>query len=114
MTTGLVPGSDVMVDVPGPRVEPTVRPALGRRGAVLRTRLIEVLSTVPRSVSVQAPAGWGKSTLLEQWARLPGRRVVTLAMTEADADPAILLGRLLRSLDAAAVPTRRLLAGPVA
>ena len=42
-------------------------------------------------VGVSAPAGYGKSTLLAQWARAEDRRVVWVSLDRFDDDPAALL-----------------------
>ena len=45
-------------------------------GTVTRDRLFEMLDEHPsaRLCLVVAPAGWGKTTLLTEWARRAGRR----------------------------------------
>ncbi len=65
---------------------PPVRP-----GAVVRGRLHEPLldPDTPRLTVVVAPAGWGKTTLLSQWAHDPAesRSVIWVSLDEADDDP---------------------------
>lgn len=68
---------------------------LPRPGAVERLALLELLDGAsPASVvTVLAPAGYGKTTLLQQWAaRLP--RVAYVRLDPADDDPRRLLGIL--------------------
>jgi LuxR family transcriptional regulator, maltose regulon positive regulatory protein len=94
------------------RVEPSttlvtrVRPPHLRRDVVSRPRLLDLLdSGVRREVTlVSAPAGFGKTTLLAEWAATSTRPVAWLALAEADADPSVLraeivaaLGRVARS-----------------
>jgi LuxR family maltose regulon positive regulatory protein len=47
-----------------------------------------------RVVGVSAPAGYGKSTLLAQWARAEDRRVAWVSLDRFDDDPAALLALL--------------------
>jgi LuxR family transcriptional regulator, maltose regulon positive regulatory protein len=63
-----------------------------RPGAVSRTKLIETArSSDCRVVGVTAPAGYGKSTFLAQWARAEDRRVSWVSLDRIDDDPAMLL-----------------------
>ena len=65
---------------------------LPRPGAVSRTELIErARASECRVVGVTAPAGYGKSTLLVQWALAEDRRVAWVSLDRFDNDPAILL-----------------------
>ncbi|MGV1047553.1 MAG: LuxR C-terminal-related transcriptional regulator [Solirubrobacterales bacterium] len=82
-------GSIAGVDLSGP----------GRGALVERQRLQELLSgaTTPL-VLLAAPAGYGKSVLLAQWARLDPRPFASVTLTEAHNDPAILLGALIEAL----------------
>jgi LuxR family transcriptional regulator, maltose regulon positive regulatory protein len=74
---------------------PTVRP-----GIVVRTALVERLAAarVP-VVTVTAPPGYGKSTLMAQWAERIGSRVSWLSCDEDDNDPVVLLSALAVALD---------------
>jgi LuxR family maltose regulon positive regulatory protein len=61
-------------------------------GGVSRAELIEVArGSERRVVGVSAPAGYGKSTLLAQWARSDDRRVAWVSLDRLDDDPAVLL-----------------------
>jgi LuxR family transcriptional regulator, maltose regulon positive regulatory protein len=61
-------------------------------GGVSRAELIEdARGSERRVVGVSAPAGYGKSTLLAQWARSDDRRVAWVSLDRLDDDPAILL-----------------------
>ena len=73
-----------------------------RPGAVRRTSLIERLARqVSRPiVSVVAPAGYGKTTLLAQWAERSGQAAAWVSVDEQDNDPKVLLGCVARALDA--------------
>ena len=72
---------DAKVSVPQPRP-----------GAVSRTELVETArASECRVVGVTAPAGYGKSTLLVQWARAEDRRVAWVSLDRLDDDPAVLL-----------------------
>src|SRR5436305_405419 len=83
--------------VPVPRVTParrvTRRPELldVSRAALLSGRLTGTFAVA----LVQAPAGWGKTTLLRQWTNSSRTgEVVHLSLASADQDPAVLIGRL--------------------
>jgi LuxR family maltose regulon positive regulatory protein len=76
------------------------RPA-ARPGIVGRSALVDRLSSVdtPAVVSVVAPAGYGKTTLLAQWAESWRQRVAWVSLDERDNDPAVLLTYLAIALD---------------
>ena len=66
-----------------------------RPGTVSRARLIEAArSRDRRVVAVTAPAGYGKSTFLAEWAQAEDRRVAWVSLDRFDDDPAILLASL--------------------
>ncbi len=66
-----------------------------RHGAVSRAELIETARTSEcRVVGVTAPAGYGKSTLLAQWAEAEDRPVGWVSLDRLDDDPAALLSVL--------------------
>ena len=91
---------------------PVVRP-----GAVRRLALIERLSSKPYPiVSVVAPPGYGKTTLLSQWAERNGQAFAWVSVDEADNDPKVLLTYVAEALDAIEPINRRVfdaLASPV-
>jgi LuxR family maltose regulon positive regulatory protein len=63
-----------------------------RPRSVSRAELIEAARASDcRVVSITAPAGYGKSTLLAQWAQTEDRRVMWVSLDRLDDDPAILL-----------------------
>jgi LuxR family transcriptional regulator, maltose regulon positive regulatory protein len=68
-----------------------------RAGAVVRRLLLERLAE-PRPgsvISIVAPAGYGKTTLLRQWADREEARVAYVRLDGRDDDPAVLLSDLL-------------------
>ena len=67
-----------------------------------RSSLIERLARGdPRPiVSVVAPAGYGKTTLLSQWAERNGQAFAWVSVDEADNDPKVLLSYVAEALDA--------------
>ena len=92
---------------------PEVRP-----GAVRRPALIERLTRGdPRPiVSVVAPPGYGKTTLLSQWAERDGRAFAWVSADEGDNDPKVLLSYVAEALNAVEPINRRVfdaLASPV-
>ena len=63
-----------------------------RQGAVSRAKLVETArSSECRVVGVTAPAGYGKSTFLAEWARAEDRHVAWVSLDRFDDDPAMLL-----------------------
>ena len=63
-----------------------------RPAAVSRAGLVEAArSSGRRLVAVTAPAGYGKSTFLAQWAQVEDRRVAWVSLDRFDDDPAMLL-----------------------
>ena len=86
---------------PFPILESKLTPPLGRDGMVPRANLLgrlEVSSGVP-VVAVAAPPGYGKTTLLVQWAARDPRTFVWLSIDGRDNDPVVLLTYLAVALD---------------
>jgi LuxR family transcriptional regulator, maltose regulon positive regulatory protein len=82
-------------------VEPKLYPPPARPGIVARTGLVDRLLAsdgVP-VVCVVAPAGYGKTTLLAQWAQHTARRVAWVSVDRRDNDPAVLLTYVAVALD---------------
>jgi LuxR family maltose regulon positive regulatory protein len=80
--------------------ESKLRPPLVRPGIVPRSRLLRRLTDSPQAtvVSLIAPAGYGKTTILAQWAaRQP--RVAWVSVDRRDNDPAVLLTYIAVALD---------------
>ena len=75
---------------------------LPRPGAICRSSLIERLAKDDSHpvVSVVAPAGYGKTTLLSQWAEADGQAFAWVSVDEADNDPRVLLTCIAEALDA--------------
>jgi LuxR family transcriptional regulator, maltose regulon positive regulatory protein len=76
---------------------PSIRP-----GTVIRSSLIDRLARddTHRVVSVVAPAGYGKTTLLAQWAERNGWAFAWVSLDERDNDPKVLLSYVAAALDA--------------
>jgi LuxR family maltose regulon positive regulatory protein len=74
-------------------------PAL-RTGTVSRTALVNRLraSTSVAVATVVAPAGYGKTTLLSQWAARDARRFAWVTIDERDNDPVVLLRHIAAAL----------------
>ena len=67
-------------------------------GLVSRLEIIHAARTSScRVVAVTAPPGYGKSTLLAQWARTEDRQVAWVSLNRLDDDPATLLSVLAAS-----------------
>ena len=75
---------------------------LARPGTVSRSSLIARLMRDDAGpvVSVVAPAGYGKTTLLSQWAERNGQAFAWVSVDEADNDPKVLLTYIAHALDA--------------
>ncbi len=82
-------------------MESKLHPPLARPGIVPRTVLLDRLlaSHAAPVISVVAPAGYGKTTLLAQWAQRKGPRVGWVSVDQRDNDPAVLLTYLAVALD---------------
>src|SRR5215472_6584348 len=76
---------------------PLIRP-----GTVHRSLLIERLARGDHRpiVSVTAPAGYGKTTVLAQWAGRNGQAFAWVSVDEADNDPKVMLTYIAEALDA--------------
>jgi LuxR family transcriptional regulator, maltose regulon positive regulatory protein len=74
---------------------PPIRP-----GIVRRTVLVDRLRASNASVvSMTAPAGYGKTTLLAEWAERDRRPFAWVSIDEADGDPVVFLGHVSVALD---------------
>jgi LuxR family maltose regulon positive regulatory protein len=85
-------------------LRPLVRP-----GTVCRSSLIERLARTDSHpiVSVVAPAGYGKTTLLSQWAERNGQAFTWVSIDEGDNDPKVLLAYVAEALNAVEPVGRR-------
>src|SRR5215212_11469425 len=75
---------------------PRVRP-----GTISRTALVNRLrAATPTAVAtLLAPAGYGKTTLLAQWAARETRHVAWVTLDERDNDPVVLLQHIAAALE---------------
>jgi LuxR family maltose regulon positive regulatory protein len=71
-----------------------------RPNIVLRTRLIERLNKGldRKLILISAPAGFGKTTLVSEWAAVCDRPVAWLSLDEGDNEPACFLAYLVAAL----------------
>jgi LuxR family maltose regulon positive regulatory protein len=78
-----------------------LRRPLVRRGTVRRSSLIERLARGDRRpiVSVVAPPGYGKTTILSQWAERNGQSFAWVSVDERDNDPKVLLTYVAEALN---------------
>ncbi|HSK91245.1 MAG TPA: LuxR C-terminal-related transcriptional regulator [Euzebyales bacterium] len=88
-------------DLASPLVASKLVPPVARPGTVTRTTLLDRLAseTAPAIVSIVAPAGYGKTTLLRQWAEHKPRTSAWLTLNNDDNDPVVLLTYLAAALD---------------
>ncbi|HYA51544.1 MAG TPA: AAA family ATPase, partial [Streptosporangiaceae bacterium] len=72
-----------------------------RTGTVRRSLLLEQLAQADQRpiVSVVAPAGYGKTTLLSQWAEHNGQAFAWVSVEEPDNDPKVLLAYVAEALN---------------
>src|SRR6266581_5376475 len=71
-----------------------------RPGIVVRTALVERLAATRAPViTVVAPPGYGKTTVMAQWAERIGSHVAWLSCDDGDNDPVVLLSALAVALD---------------
>ena len=83
-----------------------------RAGGVTRAKLIEAArSSGCRLVAITAPAGYGKSMFLAEWAAAEDRRVVWVSLDRFDDDPAMLLVSLASAYCRAGLGSADLVAG---
>jgi len=83
--------------IKGKLLRPLVRP-----GTIVRPGLVERLADGDSRpiVSVVAPAGYGKTTLLAQWPERSGHAIAWVSVDEGDNDPKVLLTYLAEALNA--------------
>ena len=80
--------------------ESKFQPPAARPGIVTRTALIDRLAAAQAPViTVVAPPGYGKTTLMAQWAERIGPRVAWVSCDDGDNDPVVLLSALAIALD---------------
>ncbi len=84
-----------VIDLVGARIAPPIT----RRGAVPRTDLVDRLrGTTAPVIGVIAPTGYGKTTLVAQWAEVDPRGVAWLSLDETDNDPVVFLASVAASV----------------
>jgi len=78
-----------------------------RPKAVQRTRLITRLAEATNVTLISAPAGFGKTTLVSEWAASgKGHRVAWLALDEGDNEPTRFLAYVIAALQTVAAPLK--------
>jgi LuxR family maltose regulon positive regulatory protein len=82
-------------------VESKIRVPTVRRGMVSRPALVNRLRarTDARVATIVAPAGYGKTTLLTQWAARDDRPFIWLSADDRDNDPVVLLRHIAAAVD---------------
>ena len=86
---------------PALALEPKLRPQLGTGTQVRRTALLDLLEASSRMpvAAIIAPPGYGKTTLLAQWAERDQRAFAWLTIDRRDNDPSVLLRNLVAACD---------------
>jgi len=80
--------------------ESKFHPPEARQGIVVRTALVERLAAIRAPViTVTGPPGYGKTTLMAQWADRIGSSAAWLSCDDGDNDPVVLLTALAVALD---------------
>jgi LuxR family transcriptional regulator, maltose regulon positive regulatory protein len=88
-------------ELPFAAVEAKIQRPVHREGLIARTRLLAALAATPERTSlilVTAPAGYGKTTALSQWAVEDSREFAWVTVDEADGDPVRLAGHVALAL----------------
>ena len=87
-------------ELPYELIEAKLAPPALRPDTVAKTELIDRLcASKARAVSVVAPAGFGKTTLLAHLAERDGRSFAMVALDERDNDPVVMLRYVAAALD---------------
>ena len=95
MTTTTGPATPTAADLEAVLLDAKLSLPPRRVGSVSRADLIRAARAESRRVvGVTAPAGYGKSTLLSEWAAAEDRRVAWVSLDRLDDDPAALLSVL--------------------
>src|SRR4051795_4414357 len=88
-------------ELPFAAVEAKIQRPVHREGLIARPRLLKALAATPERISlvlVTAPAGYGKTTALSQWAAEDSREFAWVTVDEADQDPVRLAGHVALAL----------------
>ena len=81
-------------------LESKFHPPVARPGIVARTALVDRLATAQAPVvTIVAPPGYGKTTLLAQWAEQVWPRLAWVSCDDGDNNPVVLLSALAVALD---------------
>lgn len=83
-----------------PLIRTKIQPPPARPGQLRRARLLELLEQASRRrvAIVSAPAGFGKTTLVAEWASSRRDRVAWVSLDEADSDAARFLEYVIESI----------------
>jgi LuxR family maltose regulon positive regulatory protein len=95
----MVPGGGSVL--PFEPIEAKIQRPVHRDGLITRTRLLEALAAAPDRASLillTAPAGYGKTSVLSQWAAEDSREFAWVTVDEADGDPVRLAGHVALAL----------------
>src|SRR3954464_11627839 len=88
-------------ELPFEPIEAKIRRPVHRDGLIRRTRLLDTLAATPDHASLillTAPAGYGKTSVLSQWAAEDSREFAWVTVDEADGDPVRLAGHVALAL----------------
>src|SRR4051794_33926306 len=88
-------------ELPFEPIEAKIRRPVHRDGLITRTRLLDALAAAPDRASLillTAPAGYGKTSVLSQWAAEDPREFAWVTVDEADGDPVRLAGHVALAL----------------
>src|SRR5215213_9232237 len=88
-------------ELPFEPIEAKIKRPVHRDGLITRTRLLDALVEAPARASLillTAPAGYGKTTVLSQWAAEDSREFAWVTIDEADGDPVRLAGHVALAL----------------
>jgi LuxR family maltose regulon positive regulatory protein len=101
-----MPGPDDPFDMGEPEGERQPdRQGLVRREGILRR--LAAASSAATVVVVVAPPGYGKTTVLSQWAAQDTRAFAWVSLDSTDNDPVRLLQHIVMALHAASSPSTR-------
>jgi LuxR family transcriptional regulator, maltose regulon positive regulatory protein len=92
-------------------LDPKLHPRLGAHAQVRRVALLDLLEASSRTpvAAILAPPGYGKTTLLAQWAERDPRAFGWLTIDRRDNDPAVLMRNLTVAFDRIEPIGRRML-----
>ena len=83
-----------------PIIEAKLHPVTAARGSVDRSRIVDRLldPDAPTLMTLAAPAGYGKTTVLAQWVEREDRPVAWLTVDASDNDPTVFVAYLASAL----------------